>query len=151
MEARVGDTYRRSRNTHARKDTSPVKPYQISGHERSHVFDDVDPSSGDSYREIIPPQDSGGTKVPPPSQTRPSISLLNINEEFCSAYVGRNDGYKRSSPHDLTTATSPRLLNCDVSATTSVRTTSTGSTLLTTVEYAIQRCAAYKMYTIKYQ
>ena len=77
----------------------------------------------------------GGRTSSTPSQTRPSISLLNINEEFCSAYVGRNDGYKRPSPRDFTAVTSPRLLLCDISATTSVRTTSTGSTSKFVVSY----------------
>lgn len=34
-EDRVGDTYLKSRNTHARKDTSPARRSKISGRERS--------------------------------------------------------------------------------------------------------------------
>ena len=129
VEARVGDADRRPSNTHARKDTSPVKQYQISSLERSHVFDGVDPSSGDSSREIIRCRLWGDKKSSPPSRLALAISLLNINEKLCSAYVSRNDGYKGPSPLDLITATSPRLVHRDASSTTSVRTTSTGATL----------------------
>ena len=65
VEARVGSTHRRSRNTHAQRTRHRSSKYQISGHERSHVIDGVDQSPGDSYQEIIPPQDYGGTKSPP--------------------------------------------------------------------------------------
>ena len=56
----------------------------------------------------------GDKKSSPPSQTRSSISLLNSNEELCSAYVGRNDGYKGPSPRDLP-------LHGDFSATSTPR------------------------------
>ena len=63
----------------------------------------------DSYREIRNPSQTLGTKKGPPhNQSSSSISFLNINEEFCSAYVGRNNSYKRPSLRDLITATSPR-------------------------------------------
>ena len=48
---RVGDTYGRPRNTHAREDTSPVRPCRISGREQSSVINGVDPSP-DQSREM---------------------------------------------------------------------------------------------------
>ena len=104
----------------------------------------------DSYREIRNPSQTLGTKTEAPrSRSSTSISLLNINEEFCSSYVGRNDGYKGPSLHDLITATSPRLLPYDISATTPVRTTSAGTTSSTealnnmdTCVYILERSGA---------
>ena len=95
----------------------------------------------DSYREIRNPSQTLGTKrEPPQSQSITSTSLLNINEELCSACVGRNDGYKGPSLRDLIKATSPRLLPYDISATTPVRATSAGttSTLVTAVPFVLQ-------------
>ena len=68
----------------------------------------------------------------PPSQT--TVGLASPCEistrEFCSAYVGRNGGYKGPSPRDFITAASPRLLPDDVSTTTSLRTTRAGSVVV---------------------
>ena len=118
-----GRRYRRSRNTHARRTrrrSSNIKSRVTSGVTSLTVF--TRPREI-AIREIIRPRLWVDKKSSPPSQT----SLLNING-LCSAYVGRNDGYKGPSLRHLITATSPRFLHCDISATASVRTTSTGTT-----------------------
>ena len=58
MEVRVGDIVDLVTRTREGHVTGQV--ISNPGHERSHAIDDVDPSSGDGYREIRnPPQTLG--------------------------------------------------------------------------------------------